>query len=185
MRADARISAGMEQDQPTPLVERLKQVSALWVAATGRSLGALATIVANHGSFFERLDSPGAGTTTPTLEKFARFFVEPDNWPDAQVPLEVARFAHAVGVSAQVGDLGVEIFCPRVPEEGAVKASAPSGRTPPAPCEGGQGASAVPVPAMIPPIPTGTGAADGTSSAEVRASHGEPNSSEGVQDHVG
>lgn len=168
MRADARISAGMEQDQPTPLVERLKQVSALWVAATGRSLGALATIVANHGSFFERLDSPGAGTTTPTLEKFARFLLAPDNWPEAQVPLEVARFAHAVGISLIVEsaspDIAAEIIGAEVPEPDAVNASASSGRTPASPCApsaGGEaGASAVPVPAVIPPIPTRTGAAD-------------------------
>lgn len=164
MRADARISAGMEQDQPTPLVERLKQVSALWVAATDRSLGALATIVANHGSFFERLDSPGAGTTTPTLEKFARFLIEADNWPDAQVPLEVARFAHAVGISRAANtaspDIAAESIGAEVPEPDAVNASASSGRTPAASCEGTAGASAVPVPAMVPQVPAGAGPAD-------------------------
>ena len=100
MRANARINAGMSENQPTPLVERLKQCAALWSAASGRSLGALATIVANHGSFFERLDSPGAGTTTSSLEKFAGFLSDADNWPHGLVPQEVCRFAHAVGVSA-------------------------------------------------------------------------------------
>ena len=108
MRGNARISAGMSNHLPppaasgtavVPLVERLKRVAQLWADANGRSLGALATIVANHGSFFERLAAPDAGTTTATLEKFARFLTEAANWPEGMVPQEVCLFAHAVGVS--------------------------------------------------------------------------------------
>ena len=170
----------MEQDQPTPLVGRLKQVSAQWVAATGRSLGALATIVANHGSFFERLDSPGAGTTTATLEKFARFLIEADNWPEGDVPQEVARFAHAVGISAAAGawspDIAAESIGAEVPEPDAVNASAPSGRMPAASCApsagGLAGASAAPATVATAQVSTGAGAADDTSAA-LRQAQGE------------
>ncbi|WP_161595938.1 hypothetical protein [Flavisphingopyxis soli] len=58
-----------------------------------------AKIVANHGGFFDRLAGEGASCTTKMLEKFARFLVDPANWP-GPVPQEVCDFAHAVGVSA-------------------------------------------------------------------------------------
>lgn len=128
-----------------PLVERLKLVAQLWVVANGRSLGALSTIVANHGSLFERLEVPGAGTTTATLEKFARFLSEAGNWPEGAVPDEVCRFAHAVGISAGAcalsPDIGAEVIVLRqaqddrateepVPEVADCPSATASGRPP-------------------------------------------------------
>lgn len=89
----------MHTVEPSPLLDRLALSARLWSEATGRSLGALASVVVNHGSFFERLESPGASTTTVTLEKFARFLVDPANWPDAAVPGEVIAFGHVTGVT--------------------------------------------------------------------------------------
>lgn len=169
MRANARINAGMSEHHPIPLVERLKQGAALWSAATGRSLGALATIVANHGSFFERLDSPGAGTTTATLEKFARYLSDPVNWPEGEVPEEVCRFAHAVGISAAAcaasPDITAEIIGAEVPGPDVAKASGASGRTPAhrsarIETASGAGPSAVPDPRRVAPQLPGAGAAD-------------------------
>lgn len=104
----------MQQTEPALLLDRLLVSARLWAAATGRSLGALASVVVNHGSFFERLESPGASTTTATLEKFARFLVDPANWPDGAVPGEVAAFGHVTGISngATLGDGGDTLRLP-------------------------------------------------------------------------
>ncbi|MGD9470637.1 MAG: hypothetical protein AB7G24_00905 [Novosphingobium sp.] len=86
----------------TPLspITRLQACTALWCAATGRSRGALSSIVANDGGFFTRLDSPGATTTVATLQKFARFLGDAANWPEGHlVPVEVSAFLHAVGIT--------------------------------------------------------------------------------------
>ena len=105
------------------LVERLKLVAALWCLATGRTPGALSTIVANHGSFFDRLDAPEAGTTTATLEKFARFLVKPDNWPAGLVPQEVCQFAHAVGITPDPPAPSPDIAAPLIGGGAALSAS--------------------------------------------------------------
>ncbi|MEO5605581.1 MAG: hypothetical protein ABIR02_08215 [Novosphingobium sp.] len=91
----------MDNSEPLSLPDRLVAISRLWSAATGRSLGALASVVVNHGSFFERLESGGASTTTATLEKFARHLGDAGNWPDGAVPREVREFSHMVGVAAK------------------------------------------------------------------------------------
>lgn len=68
---------------PTPsLRARLFTAADAWCAATGRSLGGLSSLVTNHGSTLERLRDPGAAVTDVTLEKFARFFADPANWPE-------------------------------------------------------------------------------------------------------
>jgi hypothetical protein len=137
MRDIARIHAGMSNHpdllpQVVPLVERLKRVATLWAESTGRTLGALASTVANHGSFFERLETPGAGTTTATLEKFAQFLVEPDNWPEGKVPDEVCRFAHAVGISGGACALSPDIQTENIalPDAAVAQTGSASGRTP-------------------------------------------------------
>lgn len=61
----------------------------------------MASVVVNHGSFFERLESPGASTTTVTLEKFARYLGDAANWPDGLVPDEVRAFVHVTGITPE------------------------------------------------------------------------------------
>ena len=49
----------------------------------GISLARLATIVRNHGGFFERLQS-GGSCTMATYEKFERVFSDPAAWEEAK-----------------------------------------------------------------------------------------------------
>lgn len=97
---------------PTPsLRTRLFTAADAWCAATGRSLGALSSVVTNHGSTLERLRDPNAAVTDVTLEKFARFLLDQNNWPEgAGIPEEVIAFGHAVGISASaaVASIGHE-----------------------------------------------------------------------------
>lgn len=96
----------MVGQQLIPLNDKLRAASACWCEATGRSLGALSSIVTNQGSFFDRLGNSRNGTNTTTLEKFARFLTDPTNWPtaeeggDGRLPEAVLAFGHAVGVIA-------------------------------------------------------------------------------------
>ena len=84
------------------LVDRLRQVAHLWVAANeARSLARLGKTVVNDGGFFTRLESAAQGTTTATLEKFAVFLGDPGNWPEGNVPQEAVDLAHRVGISTQ------------------------------------------------------------------------------------
>ena len=168
----------MFTDEPLRLSDRLLSVADLWAAANAASTASLGRLVINDSSFFSRPESP-RGPTTGTLERFASFLIEPGNWPDAQVPLEVARFAHAVGISlaadAPSPDIAAESIGAEVPEPDAVNASAPSGRTLLRPAQDGPdeaSASAVPVPAMVPQVPAGAGAADDTIPA-LRQAQGE------------
>jgi hypothetical protein len=84
--------------------DRLLAVAQIWAARTGRSLGALATLVMNHGGALERLTDPEKAVTDATLERFARFLLDPANWPAGEsgvgdVPKEVFDFAHVLGVT--------------------------------------------------------------------------------------
>lgn len=92
----------MSKHQPTPLIDRLRHCATLWSDANGRTLGALSSIVMNHGSFFDRFIEPGASTTTATLERFARYLGDAANWPDGVVPETVCDFVHVVGVTPAV-----------------------------------------------------------------------------------
>lgn len=83
------------------LVERLRQVSQLWVTAQDASLSRLGKSVVNDGGFFTRLETQVQGTTTATLEKFAAFLGDPGNWPDGAVPQEALDLAHRVGISTR------------------------------------------------------------------------------------
>lgn len=82
-----------------PLVDRLRQVSQLWAEAHEASLARLGKVVVNDGGFFTRLETQVQGTTTATLEKFARFLGDPGNWPEGVVPQEAIDLAHRVGIS--------------------------------------------------------------------------------------
>jgi len=70
----------------------------LWAQRTGRSTGALASLVVNHGAALDRLRDPAARVTDATLERFAAFLGAEGNWPDGAVPQEAIEFAHRVGV---------------------------------------------------------------------------------------
>ena len=148
------------------LTDRLTVCAGLWTAANSATLARLGTLVVNDGGFFSRVGA-GTSTTTKTLERFARFLIDAANWPGAEVPFDVCQFAHVVGVSgaacAASPDIAAESIGAEVPEPDAVNASAPSGRTLLRPAQDGPdeaSASAVPVPAMVPQVPAGAGAAD-------------------------
>lgn len=91
----------MAQFQSPSLRTRLFTAADAWCAATGRSPGALSSLVTNHGGTLERLRDPNAAVTDVTLEKFARFLMDQGNWPEgAEIAQAVIVFGHAVGVSA-------------------------------------------------------------------------------------
>jgi hypothetical protein len=83
------------EDLSLPLVERLRACAALWVDDQAASLARLGRAVMNDGGFFSRIESNPV-TTTATLERFAEFLTNPQNWT-GEVPGEVARFAQIVG----------------------------------------------------------------------------------------
>lgn len=85
--------------EPAPLVERLKLVAQLWVEAHGASLARLGRSVMNDGGFFSRIEANPV-TTTATLERFARFLGDAENWPDKLVPADVRAFVHVTGITA-------------------------------------------------------------------------------------
>ena len=82
-----------------PLVDRLRICASVWADSTGGSLARLGKAVVNDGGFFTRLETQPQGTTTATLEKFARFLLDPANWPDGAVPREVEAFGHVTGIT--------------------------------------------------------------------------------------
>lgn len=90
-------------DMPFSLLDRLRSAATLWADAHGATLARLGRTVINDGGFFARLESPGASTTTATLERFARFLGDGANWPDGVVPAEVGAFVHITGVRAPDG----------------------------------------------------------------------------------
>lgn len=95
----------MDSQATLSLVDRLRLSADLWADANSASLARLGRLVVNDGGFFTRLETQVQGTTTASLEKFARFLVDASNWPEGQdVPAEVIAFGHAVGVSAPCPD---------------------------------------------------------------------------------
>ena len=78
----------------------LLQVADAYQAAVdregGKSLARVATIVANRGSFFERMKD-GGGVSARNLDKFADWFRTPSNWPGETIPQEAADALSAVG----------------------------------------------------------------------------------------
>jgi hypothetical protein len=85
--------------EPAPLVERLKAAAQAWVDANDASLARLGRLVMNDNGFFSRIDSNPV-TTTATLERFARYLADAENWPEGKVPAEVGAFLHVTGVTA-------------------------------------------------------------------------------------
>ena len=63
---------------------------------SGRSLARVATIVANNGSFFDRLER-GATCTARNLERFAAHFGDPANWPNGIIPDAAAVALSSIG----------------------------------------------------------------------------------------
>ena len=63
-------------------------------------LSRLSKRVMDDGKFFENLGAMRRGPSTDTLEKFARFLVDPANWPGGAVAEEAKVLAHVVGVTA-------------------------------------------------------------------------------------
>lgn len=64
----------------------------------GRSLSTVATIVASSGGFFSRLRE-GKPFQVTNLEKFARWFREPANWPGHTIPAEAEVALKSIGRS--------------------------------------------------------------------------------------
>lgn len=67
-------------------------------AAGGRSLSTVATIVASSGGFFSRLRE-GKPFQVSNLEKFARWFREPVNWPNHVIPANAVVALQSIGRS--------------------------------------------------------------------------------------
>lgn len=68
------------------LIGRLLSLANLWTSANDRSLSRLATMVANDGKLFDRLNA-GATCTVTTFERFVHFLNDASNWRDG-VPSE-------------------------------------------------------------------------------------------------
>lgn len=84
-------------DHPrTTLVDALRAAASLWAQENGKTLGGLSSKVVNHGSFFDRFECSEAGANTGTLEKFAAFLGNSENWPDGAVPDLAAEFVRRV-----------------------------------------------------------------------------------------
>ena len=84
------------------ILTRLKDCADHWCAANDRSLARLATLAVNDGKFFDQFDGPKQNLTTNRLAAFARFFSDPGNWPEGNVP-DVAQdfFADVIGIRPQ------------------------------------------------------------------------------------
>lgn len=92
----------MNSCEPIRPRDRLLAVAQLWSQATGRSSGALSSVVMNDGKTLDRIADPAKSVTDSTLERFARFLADPVNWPEGAVPEEALAFAHVTGVTAPV-----------------------------------------------------------------------------------
>lgn len=86
---------------PPTLLDRLRVSAQLWVEAHEATFARLGREVINDGGFFARIGEGGGSTTTATLERFARFLGDADNWPSGDVPDAVRNFVHVVGVNPE------------------------------------------------------------------------------------
>lgn len=89
----------MEHSSPPRLRDRLLGAAEAWSRASGRTLGALSSLVSNHAQTLERLRDPENRVTDATIERFAAFLADPANWPGGIVPQEAIDLAHVAGVS--------------------------------------------------------------------------------------
>lgn len=62
----------------------------------GKSLSRVATIVASSGAFFIRLRD-GKSFSVTNLEKFAAWFRQSANWPDAVIPHDAVQALVSIG----------------------------------------------------------------------------------------
>lgn len=91
------------------LVDALAAAAEQWTKAHADEAGCaaplsrLAKLAVGNPKFFDELPDMRRGPTTSMLERFARFLHDSTDWPDGLVPVEVCRFAHRVGVSAEQG----------------------------------------------------------------------------------
>jgi len=89
----------METVTTPRLVERLRHCSELWARANRSSVSRLGRLAVRDSSFFVSRTGSPRGVTTATLERFAEFLLLRDQWPDGEVPDDVRRFAHVVGIT--------------------------------------------------------------------------------------
>lgn len=69
----------------------------LWTEAHGNApFSRLGKAVAGDANFFARLSAPNASLHLTTLEKFAVYLGDADNWPNETVPAEVIAFVRRV-----------------------------------------------------------------------------------------
>jgi hypothetical protein len=79
------------------LIDNILQLAAIWAAAKGHSsTSRLATLVANDGKALTRLES-SRNATLSTADKFRTFLANPENWPDATIPVEAAALLDEIG----------------------------------------------------------------------------------------
>lgn len=71
------------------IVDQLVRLAGIWSVENDRSVSRLATIVADDGKFFTRIEA-GGRLTTETFEKFLTFFRDGANWPAGRIPAEAA-----------------------------------------------------------------------------------------------
>ncbi|MBB3034028.1 hypothetical protein [Alteriqipengyuania lutimaris] len=86
---------------PLSLVDRLRTAADAWAQESDATLAKLGRVVVNHSGFFNDLDRMPRGPSTDTLEKFARYLIDPANWPEGAVSQEAVELAHVVGVTAE------------------------------------------------------------------------------------
>lgn len=92
----------MNIHQPIDLKSRLLAAADAWTAAHAAPRSRLGKRVAGDAAFFDRIAPvEPLACNVATLEKFARFLADQENWPEGcAIPQEVVAFGHAVGVTA-------------------------------------------------------------------------------------
>jgi len=89
------------------LKTRLSMCADVWCTAHADDggdpapLSRLSKRVMDDGKFFENLGTMRRGPSTDTLEKFARYLIDPVNWPEGKVAQEAVELAHVVGVTPE------------------------------------------------------------------------------------
>lgn len=79
------------------LRSKLKAAQEAWCKAHDAPASRLGKLVASDAAFFDRVEGRNVlPCTVATLEKFARFLVDPVNWPEGKVADEAKALAHAV-----------------------------------------------------------------------------------------
>ncbi len=74
------------------------------VAAGGKSLSRVATIVVSSGAFFNRLRA-GKTFSVANLDKFGAWFRQPSNWPARTIPGVAAKALCSIGRPPLAADL--------------------------------------------------------------------------------